>query len=161
MSADTELVSLRKEVECYRALGHLIALDIAFVSFEGHAFFTPSDPEGRNIAFNILCSDTFEYACADSEGMTLQSAPEILSLYKTQGWSGVARWVQEKRGGPDRSPFVCRTIESISAYQTPSEELVRLRKENASLWARLDSTIKEVPVGISNDEVRHDTSLGC
>lgn len=91
----------------------LLAQDIGFVSYrKGSPFFKTQDglldlPSVDDFRFNILCSDTFAWACADSEEFTLAEAPEVHRLYRTGGYKAVAEWVQTKRGGPEKAPFVC------------------------------------------------------
>lgn len=90
----------------------LLAQDIAFVSYrDGSPFFKKNDklldlPDMNEFRFNILCSDTFAWACADSEPVTVAEAPEVHRLYREGGYDAVARWVQTKRGGPEVAPFI-------------------------------------------------------
>lgn len=124
-----EIERLRAENEQYRALAHLCALDVTFVSFQGHGFFVPFDTDGnRAIAFNVICNDTFAYACADAEGITLEKAPEILRLYRAGGWPAVARWVQEQRGGPSASPFIVPVAEAMKEDDALRAEIERWKR---------------------------------
>jgi len=123
---------LQEEAKQYRALGELQALDIAFVTFAGSVFLKPTSTKNKELAFNILCSDTFEYACADSEAISLSQAPKILELYRSGGFSAVLKWVQEQRGGPEKSPFIRPVQKRVDEEKFMYAENERLRMQLAA-----------------------------
>jgi len=129
---------LREEAKQYQALGELQALDIAFVTFAGSVFFKPTSTENKELAFNILCSDTFEYACADSEAISLSQAPKILELYRSGGFSAVLEWVQEQRGGPEKSPFIRPVQKRVDEEKFMYAENERLRMQLAACGVKVN-----------------------
>jgi hypothetical protein len=61
--------------------------DIAFISFN----------ENRTVSFNLLMNDTFCYACADGEEVTINELSVVKEMYQTFGSSGLTAWVAIKR----------------------------------------------------------------
>ena len=55
--------------------------------------------QGGRVSTWILVSDTFAYACADAESITIDEIPKALKLYQEFGWTGLVAWVSNKRGG--------------------------------------------------------------
>lgn len=129
----------RKEQEQFRAMAQLLAHDIAFAHF-GAPFFRSKDPKDdadKPICFNVQCSDTFAYACADGEAIAMEHAPEVLRLYQTGGWPAIAEWVQQKRGGPDKAAFIKPVQDSIASYKKQQQDLDAARKELAEALAEI------------------------
>ena len=54
--------------------------------------------EDNNITMWILMNDTFDYACADGEDVTLQEIELVYKSWKKFGWDGVTAFVSNKRG---------------------------------------------------------------
>lgn len=54
--------------------------------------------EGGGWTFCVNVNDMF-YPAADGEGVDISEIPAVWKAWKESGWTGVARWVQEKRGG--------------------------------------------------------------
>lgn len=92
---ETELAIL---VEQYKCMLQLIGEDVVFC-------FASADGNGE-VGTEVLCSDTFGWACCDSEEIELSDAPMLLSLYKRAGYYAPVQWVQERRGGPEKVPFI-------------------------------------------------------
>ncbi len=105
-----------------------VELDAADVAFAIHG------SDGK-IYYNVLCSDTFGYACADGEGLTLESAPAVLAIHRAEGWAGVAKWVQAQRGGPEKSPFICEVQERIEEHDALRAEVERMRARSVEAEA--------------------------
>lgn len=135
---DDEIKQLHAERAQFAAFLELMVQDVAVVCrVGGSPFFVPkaisTTPSFDQYGFNIMCSDTFRYACADAEAIRLSDAPEILRLWNEQGWGGVDRWVQEKRGGPDKAPFIGPVTEFHTREKSNLQEIERLRAENEKL----------------------------
>lgn len=91
----------------------MLAQDIATVSYrKGSPFFRPADlgltelPDIAEFRFDVMCGDTFAYSCADAEPFTMDEAPIVHRLYREGGYSALIKWVQERRGGPEKCPTI-------------------------------------------------------
>ena len=132
-----DLAKANAEREAFRAMAHLLATDNAFAV----------RTKGGGVGFNILCSDTFAWACADAEAIDISQAPEVWKLYQDGGWQAVALWVQEKRGG--------------EKFIKPVEEMIERSKailaERDALKAKLDDPrrvlIHETEVVATKEEI--------
>jgi hypothetical protein len=51
----------------------------------------------KNIDLWINVSDTFAYACADAEEITVDDLEELQNLYIKYNWEGLVAWVAKKR----------------------------------------------------------------
>lgn len=76
------------EVELLRMVLDLVATDELFVQ----------PAEGGGWVFWVNVNDMF-YPASDGEGIDLSEVPVVWKAWKENGWPGVVRWVQEKRGG--------------------------------------------------------------
>lgn len=124
----------------FEALTFLLASECAYVNKvtpDGFWAGQGLDATGR-ITFNVMCSDTFAYACSDSEEFPLEMAPELVKVLSSEGWPGLVRWVQEKRGGSEKSPFIKRVRNDIDAHDSALKGLKeRAEKAEAALAKRL------------------------
>lgn len=69
----------------------------------------------KQIELHINVSDTFYYACADSESITLEDLPSVAKLYNEYGWEGLVAWVAKKR---NTLPLECYQNEKFKeAYE--------------------------------------------
>lgn len=50
-----------------------------------------------DVKLSLCCSDTFCYACADSEDVTVEEMPDVYRLWNGHGYYGVVAWVAKKR----------------------------------------------------------------
>lgn len=57
----------------------------------------------------VVCSDTFEYACADFEAVPLDQLSVVKNMHSTYGYAGLAAWVAHRRmkDEPDIEPIDC------------------------------------------------------
>jgi hypothetical protein len=122
-TATAERDDLRKSKVRFDAMAELLAEDVAFAS----------PAADGSVCFNVLCSDTFAWACADGEGLTIEAAPEVLDIHRREGAAGVDRWVQAQRGGPKKSPFIKPVVELHSQMDTLRAECDALRRDLARL----------------------------
>lgn len=116
---------LRAEREAFNAMANLLATDNAFAN---HV-------KGGGIGFNVMCSDTFAYACADCENIDISQAPEVWKLYQDGGWHAVVRWVQEKRGD---ERFIKPVEEEVRRSEAIRAERDKLAESERS-WQELAS----------------------
>lgn len=116
---------LRAEREAFNAMANLLATDNAFAN---HV-------KGGGIGFNVMCSDTFAYACADCENIDISQAPEVWKLYQDGGWHAVVRWVQEKRGDERFIKPVEEEVRRSEAIRAERDKLA----ESARSWQELAS----------------------
>lgn len=155
-----EVLRLRAENKQLLAGLELICHDQLLVSRAGHGPFFVQPDHGRepaigDYAFNVMCSDTFAWACADSEGIAMSQAPEILALYRAGGWQAVAKWVQEKRGGPDKEKFIRPVSDMISSDEA-------LRAENAKMRALLVDAKEAIQHGeCCNAQIGDESDCDC
>ena len=85
----------------YEDLLWLAARDYVWFTPEGEGVFlsspnSPPNHAGWRASLNV--SDTFAYACADAEELTLSQAHEVRLLCEKYGWDGICAWVARKRG---------------------------------------------------------------
>lgn len=52
---------------------------------------------GEAVTLTAGCSDTFMYACADSEPFEIAELPEVCRLWVAHGYYGVIAWIARKR----------------------------------------------------------------
>ena len=90
-----------------------------------------------SMGFELLCSDTFAWGMADCEALPISAAREVLRIKESEGWPGIARWVQTKRGGSEENPF-------ISAVEDAVLEEDSMRSEITALRAQLDGVMEAV-----------------
>ena len=74
----------------------LITNDICILGTERTCFF--EDPEGRHTCVYVLCSDTFDWGCADAEPLPHAEIGPLTKLYLEHGYNGVVKWVALRRG---------------------------------------------------------------
>jgi hypothetical protein len=60
-------------------------------------FLTEEEDDVVGLWLNL--SDTFGWACADSEEITDNDLLEVANLFRDYGWCGLLYWASEKRGG--------------------------------------------------------------
>lgn len=109
--ANTEMEKMRVKVQQYEAAFHLAAHDAIFISEEdASCFFRPINwliEEGKTLQFFGNLNDTFGYACADAEEMTLEECLEVYkdacNRFPDKPWIAVALWAQKKCNG---MPFI-------------------------------------------------------
>lgn len=120
------------------AMFRLINDDNVFVTFEDEMFFY--DPNRKmdadvSIGFNYLCSDTFKWACADAERIELSDAPIILKLLSSdEGYDAVDKWIQERRGGEDVSPFIEPVVVQMDKRRKDQKRLEWLLEQAISIY---------------------------
>lgn len=62
--------------------------------------YRESDGAEGGVELLLFCSDTFIYACSDSEAITLEELPEWHALWKAHGYVGTVAWISRKRSMP-------------------------------------------------------------
>lgn len=122
-----ELDAAKKKEKQFMAIAELLAHDVAMAR-----------NTETGLGFDLLCSDTFQYACADSEAISMEAAPEVLEIYRDYGWKGVDEWVQAQRGGPEKSPFIKPVVEFHRSEEMLREEIKKLTKQVEGLTCQLE-----------------------
>jgi len=51
----------------------------------------------KNITMWVLMNDTFYFACADGEDITIEEIPQLFQLWKKFSWDGLVAIVSKKR----------------------------------------------------------------
>lgn len=74
------------------------------------------------------CGDTFAYACADSEDITLDEIPEFARLWKAHGYVGMVAFIAQKRAA-----------EPVKEYRFSADYL----KARADIAPRVPTPTKE------------------
>ena len=114
----------------YRAAFILLAHDYAFpymleerrermeANVEKHGIcptlFVQNDGESESeelTSISLLCSDTFGYACADSEDVPLAECPALVAILQKEGWPGLIRWILARRAARGEHETVIRPVQ--------------------------------------------------
>lgn len=149
---EERIAELEEKDRAVEAMFSLVGSDVAFVSKSTpEGYWAGRDPDATGqITFNLLCGDTFEWACADSEEIDLLAAPMILEIYREGGWPAVKRWVQEQRGGPEESPFIKPVAESIDKWDEREKRIAELEEERAR-WLKAFRFIEATSMLVPDD----------
>jgi hypothetical protein len=97
---DADMIALELEHGEYEhLLAHLLINEVAFLNTHNAAFFKGGRDEG--ISVNVLCSDTFSYACADCERLDYDQIPVLYRLWqKDPTWAGTVWSVARRKERP-------------------------------------------------------------
>ncbi len=76
------------------------------------------------ITFRINVSDTFEFACADSEAVDIDDIQAMLPLIEQYGPDAFTAYVAVKR---DMEPISCQCCWDGPGYQKAKEEILKLK----------------------------------
>lgn len=135
-----EVERLRAKTYGYRAALWLCMDDIGgFLHSDGSPFIRGSGDMPNNFAsiyaqceagkeprLSVLVSDTFAYACADSEDVAYPQAAALLAIARDEGWPGIIRWVQEQRRtrGEEAKPLaeVARSMSLTDGLRRRAED---------------------------------------
>lgn len=103
-----DLRDCRAALDQWRAAAYLCAEDEAFF-YRGSPFTeSESREERQEVRLALRCSDTFGYAVADCEDISLSDAPKAKELFDAEGWLGVVKWISEVRGSQPIPPILQR-----------------------------------------------------
>jgi len=91
-----DLAVANAELGVLRMAAELAADDVAFF-FRGHPFVGNTNDSEKELCVGLLVSDTFGYAGADCERITLDEVPHVYALYKQGDWPAIVRWISERR----------------------------------------------------------------
>lgn len=90
------------------ALAKLLVDGILFVGdFNSGPFFSNESNEKTTCCVWVNCGDTFMYACADAEPVTMKELPELYRMHKENDW-GATKWCCKKRNLQPISPIIKR-----------------------------------------------------
>ena len=68
-------------------IGELISEEVIRLSID----------KNKNITMWVLMNDTFYYACADGEDITMEEIPLLYQIWKNFSWCGLVAFVSKKR----------------------------------------------------------------
>lgn len=163
------VLPLLDRLEQYRAALLLVAQHEAFLGHPAPAGQAPSagdvfwyasgrvTTEGEPvIALNV--SDTFHYATADAEPIAYEDCPALLTLAVTEGWPGLVRWVEARRGTPLIKPVQLQAQDYDATLASLRQERDRLALKVAQYQAQLDDRWAGV-VAVTNQHVEQVRQL--
>jgi hypothetical protein len=100
------------EIECdepCEMLAHLLINEVAFLNAHCAAMFKGGSQEG--ISINVLCSDTFGYACADCERLDYDQIQNLYRMWRRDPLYGSIAWCVARRKDRPIKPVADRLIE--------------------------------------------------
>ena len=70
----------------------------------------------EEICLWLLMNDTFYYASADGEDVSLEELPVVLEIYNKYNENGLTAWVAHKRNEPPLDPLITKTYLEAKEY---------------------------------------------
>lgn len=91
-------------IETAQTVRELIAADVLYLHFKNDI-----------VTCFVAMSDTFEYACADAEDVTVEELPLVAGIWRDYGADGLTAWAATRR---DEAPIRERQTERYHAART-------------------------------------------
>ena len=90
------------------AMAILLLNSVCFLNSRKFVYdcFGKKEPEIQEPTVFVSCSDTFAYACADAECITLKEVGPLFRQWHDHGWQGVTRWACLRRNRRPIAPII-------------------------------------------------------
>lgn len=107
---DADMIAAELEYgEHEHLLAHLLINEVVFLNAHNAAFFKGGKCEG--VSVNVICSDTFSYACADCETLDYDQIPVLYRMWQKDPLYGATAWCVVRRKEFPIKPVAGRMVE--------------------------------------------------